>query len=118
MGPTNTTAGGIKQAVSGSTLPPGTVCVQWTWADVGGSGCAVNNRFASDAANTEGTREDDEGLDELYPARTAFVLLGPPPTADDGNGDGGRSGPSIIVTHVIASKVDGLRRRASQLKVS
>lgn len=58
-------------------------------------------------------------MDGLYPARTVFVLLGSPPAAaGEGDEDGGRSGPSMTVSLVLASAVDGLRRRASQLKVT
>ena len=101
------------QVVAGNSLSSGTVCVQWIWADTG----------AHDGSNHLAVRADidTEGdeLGGLYPARTAFVLLGPPPAADDGEDGGGRSsGPSITVSRVLASRVDALRRRASQLKVN
>lgn len=114
--PADTAAdGGATQIVAANSLPPGTVCVQWIWTDVDGSDCAGSNCFAPGVDDREGDRADNQ-LNGLFPARAAFILLGPPLAA--GGGDGERSsGPSITTSHVPASSVDGLRRRASQLKV-
>lgn len=93
--------------------------MQWIWGDVGGS-TGGGDRLVICGGNSA----DDKGCGEsdgLYSIRTAFVLLGPSPPATgdgDGNSDGGRSDPSINVSRVLASRVDGMRRRASQLKVT
>lgn len=73
-----------------------------------------------------GTDDDEEGGTEtgLYPTRTAFILLGPNLPAGDGEGTPGDAGgadasyPSITSSRVLAVRADGLRRRASQLKVT
>lgn len=101
---------------AGNSLSPGTVCVQWIWGDLGDGGCDGGNHFAVGTGKRAEHAEGD-GWDGLYPARTAFVLLGAPPVRDGEDGDGDSSGPTMTVSRVLASKVDGLRRRASQLKV-
>eukprot|EP00903_Cladosiphon_okamuranus_P012352 g11581.t1 len=69
-----------EQDAPGNSLSPGTVCVQWIWAEIGSS---------DDMAFVPDKREGDE-LDGLHPTRTAFILLGSPPVVDVEDGDGGR----------------------------
>lgn len=102
--------------VAGSSLPPGIVCVQWIWAGRGGFGCAGGDRLTF-GTNIGGVGNPGNELNGLYPERTAFILLGSPPATNGEDGGSGRPSPSIIVSRVLASRVDGLKRRASQLKV-
>ncbi|CAM9247652.1 unnamed protein product, partial [Ectocarpus fasciculatus] len=105
-----------------SLLAPGEVCVQWIWGDFHGIGAR-----GSSTAGTTIVVADDDGCKTgagLFPARTAFILLGPGQSnaVDEKEGKtgppgGGELGPSISVARVLASSADGLRRRASQLKV-
>lgn len=105
-----------------SLLSPGAVCVQWIWGDFHGIGA----RGSSTPATTYVVDDDDgeETAAGLYPARTAFILLGPGQSdgADEKEGQkgqpsGGELDPTISVARVLAKSADGLRRRASQLKV-
>ncbi|CAM9264371.1 unnamed protein product [Ectocarpus sp. 12 AP-2014] len=104
-----------------SVFSPAVVCVQWIWGDFRGIGA----RGSSTAGTTLVGADDfgDQTVTGLYPARTAFILLGPgqPKAADEKAGQegppsGSEFGPSILVARVLASSADGLRRRASQLK--
>eukprot|EP00752_Nemacystus_decipiens_P012187 g10805.t1 len=74
----------VCQTLAGNSLSPGTVCVQWIWADIGDSRCDGDNLFAVGAGSGEGGE-----FDGLYPTRIAYILLGAPP-AVDGEGNGGR----------------------------
>ncbi|CAB1113909.1 unnamed protein product [Ectocarpus sp. CCAP 1310/34] len=104
-----------------SVLSPAVICVQWIWGDFHGIGA----RGSSTAGSTLVGADDDgdQTVTGLYPARTAFILLGPgqPNAADEKTGQkgplsGSEFGPSILVARVLSSSADGLRRRASQLK--
>lgn len=121
-GPKQTVGEASSSADVASVLSPSVVCVQWIWGDFHGIGA----RGSSTAGTTLGGADNDgdQTVAGLYPARTAFILLGPGQSnaADEKAGQkgppsGSEFGPSILVARLLASSADGLRRRASQLKV-
>lgn len=107
----------------------GTVCVQWAWDDAKINSISTSRRGRTDSRPVLGVdtgSDDHEGgiATGLYPTRTAFILLGRPLPTGDGEGPPGGVGgggdvscPSITVSRVLAVSADGLKRRASQLKV-
>lgn len=100
--------------------PGGVICVQWVW----GAPLHPNASVANSEDMPFFPLSVDPGDEQLFPMRTAFVLLGSSATAegqmnDDPRASGGNNvhGPSIVTVLASASKADQLRRRASQLKV-
>lgn len=100
--------------------------MQWAWDDTENSRkVSANSRPALGMDNaTDDHGEGGTVVTGLFPTRTAVILLGPPLPAGDGEGTPGGAGggdnasyPSITSSRVLAVRADGLRRRASQLKV-
>lgn len=111
--PANTLISLKAEETSSSNVSPFSICAQWTW----------ENAPASDRSLGIGNLADHsilgrDNIQGLFPTRTAVILFGAVKAADEELGGHVTSNkPCVVIIQVFASRIEDIRRSASQLKV-